>query len=126
MQVFARFAPNGVEDEVAMLFRYGDNETGITATLGTSFRSKLQNWAYLIGEEGYIAIPDFWRASEAYLYYLDDVVEHFQQGRESFGLNYEAVAAGEDILAGRQQNAIMPLATSLRFQQHMAQVRDRF
>ena len=63
IQVIARKAPNGVEDDVQMLFNYGDNENGCSATLGTSFRSKLQNWTYIIGEEAYIAIPDFWRVS---------------------------------------------------------------
>jgi hypothetical protein len=49
IQVIARKAPNGVEDDLQMLFDYGDNETGFSATLATSFRSKLQNWAYIIG-----------------------------------------------------------------------------
>ena len=91
-----------------MLFNYGDNDSGCSATLATSFRSKLQNWAYIIGEEGYIAIPDFWRANECRLYELDDCVDHFRDGRKSLGLDYETVAANEDILAGRQQNRIMP------------------
>ena len=104
IKVVARKAPNGVEDDVQMLFDYGDNDSGCSATLATSFRSKLQNWAYLIGEEGYIAIPDFFRAGECYLYHLDQCIEHFQDGRKSLGFNYETTAVNEDILAGRQQN----------------------
>jgi predicted dehydrogenase len=126
IQVVARTAPNGVEDEVSMLFDYGGNDDGIAATLGTSFRSKLQNWAYVIGEEGYIAIPDFWRAGECYLYQLDSRVDHFEDGRKSLGFNYETVAANEDILAGRQQNAIMPWTNTIRFQEHMERVRGLF
>lgn len=122
IQVVARKAPNGVEDDVQMLFNYGDNDTGFSATLATSFRSKLQNWAYIIGEEGYIAIPDFWHARECRLYHLDDCIDRFQDGRKSLGFNYETVAANDDILAGRQQNHIMPWSTTLRFQEHMSRV----
>lgn len=117
-------APNGVEDEVAMLFDYGAG--GSVATLGTSFRSKLRNWAYIIGEEGYIAIPDFWRASECSLYHLDTRVDHFADGRTSLGFNYETVAANEDILAGRQQNRTMPWTNTIRFQEHMERIREKF
>lgn len=126
IQVIARKAPNGVEDDVQMLFNYGDNDTGFSATLATSFRSKLQNWAYIIGEERYIAIPNFWRASECSLYHLDERIDHFQDGRTSLGFNYETVAANQDILAGRQQNDIMPWNNTIRFQEHLAQVRAAF
>ena len=126
IQVTAHRAPNGVEDDVAMLFDYGDESDGAVATLGTSFRSKLQNWAYIIGEEGYIAIPDFWRASECSLYHLDTRVDHFDDGRKSLGFNYETVAANEDILAGRQQNSLVSWANTIRFQEHMERVKERF
>ena len=119
-------APNGVEDDVVMLFDYPDSTEGATATLATSFRSKLQNWAYLIGEEGYIAIPDFWRANECSLYHLDTRTDHFDDGRESLGLNYETIATGEDILANRQQNSIMPWSNTIRFQEYMQRVKQQF
>ena len=126
IQVVAHKAPNGVEDDVAMLFDYGDSADGVVATLATSFRSKLQNWAYVIGEEGYIAIPDFWRAHECSLYHLDSCVDHFADGRKSRGFNYETVAVNEDILAGRQQNDIMPWSNTIRFQEDMERVKERF
>ena len=126
IQVTAHKAPNGVEDDVAMLFQYGDESDGAVATLGTSFRSKLQNWAYIIGEEGYIAIPDFWRTSECFLYHLDSCIDHFEDGRESLGFNYETEAACADILAGRQQNATVTWSDTLRFQEHMERIRERF
>jgi len=119
-------APNGVEDDVVMVFDYPDSTEGATATLATSFRSKLQNWAYLIGEEGYISIPDFWRANECSLYHLDTRIDHFDDGRESLGLNYETIAAGEDILANRQQSNIMPWSNTIRFQEHMQRIRQQF
>ena len=126
IQVVAHKAPNGVENDVAMLFDYGDSADGAVATLATSFRSKLQNWAYIIGEEGYIAIPDFWQARECSLYHLDSRIDHFDDGRTSLGFNYETVSVNEDILAGRQQNQIMPWSNTIRFQQDMERVKKKF
>lgn len=122
----AHYAPNGVEDDVSILFDYGCSADGAIAVLGTSFRSKLQNWAYIIGEESYIAIPDFWRASECFLYRLDECVDHFSDHRRAFGFNFEATAAAENILAGSQQSRIMPWDTTLRFQDHMERIRASF
>ena len=113
-------ALNGVEDEAEFIFDYGD----ATATLGTSFRCKLPNVAYLIGEEGYIAIPDFWRARECSLYRLDECIDRFADGRRSQGFEYEAAAVTRDLLAGRRQSETIPLAHSLKFQQHLARVRN--
>lgn len=126
LQVAAHMAPNGVEDDVVMVFDYGEDTEGAVATLATSFRSKLQNWAYIIGEESYIALPNFWRATECSLYQLDKRVDHFEDGRGSLGFNYETNASNEDILAGRQQNSIMPWETTMRLQHHMASVRALF
>ncbi|MEL6823407.1 MAG: gfo/Idh/MocA family oxidoreductase, partial [Calditrichota bacterium] len=120
VQVQSNLAPNGVEDDVTILFRYNDS----FATLGTSFRCKLQNWAYIIGERGYIAIPDFWRASQCYLYELDTPIDSFQDNRSSIGLNFETDAATEAIRKGEKEVADMPLSTSLRFQQHVEHIRQ--
>lgn len=126
IQVVARQAPNGVEDDLQMLFDYGGNDDGCSATLATSFRSKLQNWAYIIGEESYIAIPDFWRARECRLYHLDECVDRFEDDLGSLGFNYEIQAVNHDILHGRQQNELMPWAATVRLQEHMEQVRNLF
>ena len=106
MQVLDRRAPNGVEDDVTMLWRCPES----TATLGGSFRCKLRNWAHVIGEEGYIAIPDFWRANEAMHYRLDECVGHFRDERESLGFDYEIRAFMEDISVGRRESEVVPLA----------------
>jgi predicted dehydrogenase len=120
IKVVARRAPNGVEDDLAMLWRYPDS----TATLGTSFRGKLRNWAYVIGDEGYIAIPDFWRAKEAIFYQLDACVECYRDNRDSHGFNYEIAAVGDDLIHGRTQSEVVPWATSLKFQEQMERVRS--
>jgi len=119
MQVTGRIAPNGVEDDLTAIVDYGH----AMATLGTSFRCKLRNWAYIIGTEGYIAIPDFWRAGNCSLYRLDQKVDHFDDGRSTFGFNYEIQAVSADILAGRTQSPVVPLAISQALQQDMQAMR---
>ena len=118
----ARMAPNGVEDDVVATFDYAD----FVATLGTSFRAKLRNWAYVIGEEGYIAIPNFWRANECQLWVLDELVDSFDDGRTTNGFDYQISAVNGDLAAGRLQSRIMPLSESLRVQKHMDLIRSRF
>ena len=120
MDVIGRRAPNGVEDDVSILFDYGD----CMATLGTSFRCKLRNWTYIIGSEGYIAIPDFWRATRCELYQLDTLVDAYDDGRATIGFDYEIDAVSSDIIDGRRESEIIPLATSLAIQEDMKAIRE--
>lgn len=122
MEVISRFAPNGVDDDVVMLFNYDD----CVATLATSFRCKLQNTAYLVGTEGYIAIPHFWRAAECRLYVLHDEVDAFVDDRRGSGFEFQICAASDDILQGRKESPVVTHAASLGFQEDMDRVRAKF
>jgi len=122
VSVTARRAINGVDDDVVMVFDYQD----AVATLATSFRCRLQNAAYIIGEEGYIAIPDFWRARECALFRMDEEVDRFTDSRQSLGYNFETAAVIADLRRGRTQSATVPWATSMKLQEHMALVAERF
>ncbi len=122
ISVVSRHAPNGVEDDVAAIFDY----SGFVATLGTSFRAKLQNWAYIIGDEAYVAIPNFWRADECQLWVLDEMVDRFDDGRMTRGFDYQIEAVNQDLVDRRRESAVVPLAESLRFQQHMDLIRAQF
>ncbi|MDJ0657087.1 MAG: Gfo/Idh/MocA family oxidoreductase [Xanthomonadales bacterium] len=121
VSVVSRHAPNGVEDDVVATFNY----SGFVATLGTSFRAKLRNWAYIVGEEGYVAIPNFWRATECQLWVLDDMVDRFDDGRSTYGFDYQTRAVNEDLAAGRTQSETIPLSASLKFQRHMDLIRSK-
>ncbi len=122
IEVVSRFAPNGVEDDVVMLFNYDD----CVATLATSFRCKLQNTAYIIGTKGYIEIPHFWRASECTLYVLHDAVDAFVDDRRGSGFEFQIAAASDDILRGRKESAVVNHAASLGFQEDMDRIRTNF
>ena len=120
--VVSRHAPNGVEDDVAAIFNYRD----FVATLGTSFRAKLPNSAYIIGDEAYVAIPDFFRADECQLWVLDEMVDRFDDGRTTHGFDFQIDAVNQDLADLRKESEIVPLSESLRFQRHMDLIRSRF
>jgi predicted dehydrogenase len=120
IQVTGRRAANGMEDDVTAIFDYGD----IMATLGTSFRCKLHNWTCLVGTEGLITIPDFWCAQRCSLYHLNQLIDHFEDGRSSLGFEYQIREVSQDILDGKTQSDVIPLATSLALQEDMWAIRE--
>lgn len=122
LNVVSRLAPNGVEQDVSAVIDHGD----ITSTLGTSFMSRQPNTGYVIGTDGYIVVPDFFRASQARLHKVDDCLEHFRDERAGGGFEYEIEAASQDILAGRTQSDTMPHSASQAFQDTMAAIRAQF
>ena len=122
IQVVSRFAANGVDDDVAMLFDYGN----CVASLATSFRCKLPNTAYLIGSEGFIEIPNAWSATECHLYKLHDKIDSFRDNRSGSGFEFQIASASSDILQGRTQSEVVPHSASLAFQQQMDRVRAMF
>jgi len=122
IDVVVRYAPNGVDDDVVVLFDY-DN---YVATLAASFRCKLQNTAYIIGSEGYIAIPHCWRARECELFVMDERVDSFVDDRTGSGFEFQIESASRDILEGKRESGTVPHAMSLAFQQDMDRVKAQF
>ena len=121
--VLSRLAPNGVEDDVVWQNRYDGD---VTASLATSYRARLGNQAQIIGEDGYIIIPDFFRAHECALYHLDDRVEHFDDNRRGGGFEFQIESISDYILAGRKQSPVVSLTDSFTVQEHMAQIKQTF
>lgn len=117
--VKSHLAPNGVDDDVTMLASFSD----IQLNLATSFRCKLNNHAYIIGEKGYIEIPNFWQARSCDLFCLDDKVDSFADARESQGLNYEAQAFTEAVTKGITEHSMMSHAQSLWLQEQMEAIK---
>ena len=115
LQVKSHLASTGVEDDLVILADSGD----ITLTLASSFTCKLPNIAYIIGDAGYIAIPNFWHAKQCSLFVQDEQTDHFDDKRPSLGFNYEAQAVGEAIQQQRLEHPLMPHKTSFELQQQM-------
>lgn len=122
MHVKVHKAISGVDDDVVMQFQYDDE----LASLHTSFRCKLDNTTYVVGEKGYIAIPDFWRAKEAKLYESENMIDHFVDSRTGFGFNYELESVSQDLIHGKLESDIMTHQNSRQLQDHMSRVMKLF
>jgi predicted dehydrogenase len=122
IQAVSRHAPNGVDDDVVMLFNYAD----CTANLATSFRCKLPNTAFVIGTDGYIVIPNAWRATQCHLYKSDEQIDSFFDKRVGSGFEFQIASVCEDIFRGHKQSGVVTHSASLALQQDMDRVRAVF
>lgn len=116
----ARSAPTGVDHDFVTIFDYPE----ATAALSASFRCQLPNALQLVGTEGSIVLPHFWRATTCTRYRDDTPVDHYDDSRASIGLCYEAEAFGEDLIAGRRESREVPHDTTRALQRHMARLRE--
>ena len=112
----------GVDERTGMILQYGD----ATATLFCSMVNIMANKAMLYGEKGYIVIPDFFKASSAFLY--DDyhnLLDKFEDDRTTKGYNYEIQHATDAILQKRTQSEIMTHDQSNKIQEILTEVRKQ-
>ncbi|PWJ41895.1 Gfo/Idh/MocA family protein [Sediminitomix flava] len=122
IHVVARKAESGVDHDVTTLLVYEDE----IANLTTAFRCKLPNSCIIIGEEGYIEIPDFWRAKECRRYKMEDCVEVFEDHRNGNGFEFEIEAVSIDLLEGRKSSEVVPWEVSKHLQSVMKKIMEKF
>lgn len=125
MEVLSRFAKNGVEDDVKVLLNY-DTSPPVSASIATSFKARLPNFAFITGTKGYIVIPDFFRASECMLYHLDEKIEHYVDQRKGSGFEFEIQAVCDDILTDKLESDIVSHQATIDFQRHMDAIKSQF
>lgn len=123
VSVFHKKTETGVDAEETMIFEYWD---GQIANLSASILYDMPNDAIIMGDQGYITIPDFFMAKEGFLYMHDEITDHFIDQSKSVGYNYEIDAVNQDLFDGKKQSDIVPLETSLRIQELMALVNEKF
>ncbi|MDW3194784.1 MAG: Gfo/Idh/MocA family oxidoreductase [Cytophagales bacterium] len=122
IKVRSRKAESGVDSDLMMSFEYSD----ALATLHASLECRLPNLTYVIGDKGYITIPNGWQARECSLFIESDQVDHFNDGRTGFGFNYEIEAFNSDLLTGKLESAVVTHKVSERLQTLMEEVRKLF
>jgi predicted dehydrogenase len=123
INVVVEKVPTGVDADVNMQLIYKNHKV---ANLHSSFKVKLNNHCHIIGDDGYIEIPDFWQASEIRLYKEDDLIEQFIDDRKALGFEFQIEAASNDIINSRKESEIMPHKYSLKLQEHMHEIVQRF
>jgi predicted dehydrogenase len=123
ISVFSKKTDTDVDSEETMIFEYSN---GGIANLTASILYEMPNEAIIIGDKGYISIPDFFVAKECFLYKNEELPDHFIDRRESVGYNYEIEAVNQDLRNGKPQSDIVPLSTSMQLQELMALVKSKF
>ncbi|MEO0565455.1 MAG: Gfo/Idh/MocA family oxidoreductase [Chloroflexota bacterium] len=119
-----RLGETGVDTQETMLLRYPD---GVAALLSAGVTADLPNDAVIKGSKGYIVVhEEFWNPRKLTVKQQNAEPDVIHLPYDSTGLNYEAVAVCEDIFAGRHDNAIMPLETTLKLLQMMDDLRGRW
>lgn len=118
MENTIHYASTGVDHDTLTIREY-DNCTSI---LHAAFRCKLNNHLYVIGEKGYIDIPEFWRAGECFLYEGDKIVDQFEDQRKGNGFEFEIEEVSQEILNGSKSSSTVSLATSLEWQETMESI----
>jgi predicted dehydrogenase len=120
--VKTQFSPHKVEDDFVLLASCNN----VTLSLAASFRCRLQNSALIIGDKGYIKIPNFWRAKSCALYELDEKIDEFTDSPIGWGLNHEAREVSSAIMNNQVEHSIVPHSVSLLLQQQIEQVKSLF
>ncbi len=100
---------NQVDVQNASIIRF---KSGAIASIGSSINTSMKNDAYIYGTQGYIYIPDFFKAQKAYLY-SENGDEVFEDDRTSRGFNFEADEVNELIGKGKTESRRIPLKKSL-------------
>ncbi|MCG8306572.1 MAG: Gfo/Idh/MocA family oxidoreductase [Cytophagales bacterium] len=121
--VNSKLSKRGVDIEETMIFQYPDESL---ASLNASFNYSMPNEALIVGEDGYIKIPEFFMARKCLLYSEHGVTERFTDQRNSVGYAYEINEVNKCLTEGRLESEIMPLQNSLKIQEIMDIVKDKF
>ena len=106
----AYLGETGVDEQFSAVLGY---ETGRIAALSGAVRTSLSNEARIFGTEGYIRVPDFWRASGLELY-RNGKMEKFDIPFRSTGYIHEAEEAMICLREGLTESSVMPLDESLK------------
>lgn len=118
----ALMTKTGVDESLGMIFQYEN----ITATLFSSIITRMTNKARIFGEEGYIEIPDFWKAGSARLFDKEfNLQETFEDNRTSHGFIFEMQHANDMILGGNMESPVIPHSRSNDIQETMTEVRKQ-
>lgn len=118
----AYLGETGVDEQFSAVLGY---EAGKIAALSGAVRSSLPNEARIIGTEGYVRMPDFWRASSLELY-QNGKMEKFEIPFRSTGYIHEAEEAMYCLREGLIESSIMPLDESLKIMKILDTLRKQW
>jgi predicted dehydrogenase len=119
IKALAHVGETGVDEQTGMLFRYPN---GALALLSCAVRTQTPQEARIVGDNGWIQIPEFWRATTATLHVKGEEPVRI---KEAAGYHYEAAEVMACVREGRRESPIMPLEESVSIARTMQQVRTQ-
>lgn len=122
IEALANIGSTGVDEQTAVLFRY---PRGKLAYFSSTIRAETDQEACIVGSEGFIKIPFFYRATTAMLYRNNELMEKIEIEHQGTGLNYEAEEVIRCLYKGNQESSIMPLEETLAIIKTMDNIRNK-
>jgi predicted dehydrogenase len=118
----AYLGETGVDEQFSAVLGY---EAGKIASLSGAVRTSLSNEARIIGTDGYIRVPDFWRASALELY-QNGKMDKFEIPFLSTGYIHEAEEAMYCLREVLTESSVMPLDESLKIMKILDTLRKQW
>lgn len=112
-----------VDEQSAMLLGY---DKGKIAVLSCAVRTNTPQEARIIGTDGSIYIPDFWRSSKISLFRQGKEADHIELPFEGNGYNCQAAEAMNCLRNGKLESDILPLHESLSIVQTLDSIRAQW
>ncbi len=119
IQALAFLGTTGVDEQTGMILKYAH---GQLALLSSAVRTRIPNNALIIGTEGMVWMPVFWRARLALLW-RPKKLPRITWG--TAGYQFEAIEVCQCIREKKIESTIIPLAESLALMETMDQIREK-
>lgn len=119
IQAMSQQAPTGVDAQTIIQLQYG---SGVQAQLNCAVSTHTRQHAYIYGTQGYIYLPYFWRASEAYLF-TSHSEQVYKDTRPTRGYHYEVVEVNRCLEQQQVSSAVVSWEKSRAFARIMDEVR---
>ncbi len=110
---------DGMDAQMNVLLRY---EGGAIANVSSAVVLQKPETAYVYGTKGYILIPNFYGATEFYVY-IDGEEKHMKAPSIGEGFEEEILEVCSCINAGKKQSDVMPLCETITMLELMDQIR---
>ena len=102
------------------------SDINVIATLFTSIITRIYKALKLFGEEGYIELPDFWKARSVKLFDKEfNLQDALEDNRAAHGFIFEMQHANDLILDGKIESPVIPNSRSNDIQKTRVEVRKQ-
>jgi dihydrodiol dehydrogenase / D-xylose 1-dehydrogenase (NADP) len=118
-----KIGKTGVDEDLSILFDYHD---GKMANIISSFSVNLPNCAWILGTNGCIEIPNFWKTKSAKLYVNGKKSIVFEDTCKSNGYSFEIQEVTNCLIEERIESINMPLSETLEIMGVMDEVRKQW